>query len=90
MPSLGGSQFYLVRDEISGSGRFGLPPGAPFLPQGWLAGGWGMVETRASWSRTGGVCSEARRGTLEVPPVTVYLGPGMIGREVDLASSLSR
>lgn len=54
-----------------------------------LAGGWGAVEARASWSRTGGVCSEARRGTPEVPLVTVHLGPGMMGREVGLASCLS-
>lgn len=39
MPSLGGSQSCLVRDGISGSSRFGLPPGAPFLPQGWLGDG---------------------------------------------------
>lgn len=39
MPSLGGSQSCLVWDGILGSGSFGLLPGAPFLPQGWLGDG---------------------------------------------------
>ena len=49
---------------------------------------WGMEETEASWDRTAGVRSEARRGALGVLLVTVHLGPGMMGREEAPAAEL--
>ena len=47
-----------------------------------------MEETEASWDRTAGVRSEARRGALGVLLVTVHLGPGMMGREEATAAEL--
>ena len=46
-----------------------------------------MVQTKTSWNRRV-LCSEVRGGTLDVPLATVPLGPGVMGREEDLAGCL--
>ena len=48
-----------------------------------------MEGTEASWNRTAGGRSEAKRGTLGILLVTVRLGPGMMGREEALAAELA-
>lgn len=47
-----------------------------------------MEETEASWNRTAGNRSEARRGPLGVLLVIVRLGPGIMGREEAPAAEL--
>lgn len=61
-------------------------PGALFLPHG-RRGGWRMAETETSWNRR--ACAQ-RSG--EAPWMSHWslppLGPGLVGREEDLASCL--
>ena len=63
---------------------------APWGSSGHLGAGWEwrMEETEASWNRTAGNRSEARRGPLGVLLVSVRLGPGIMGREEAPAAEL--
>lgn len=63
---------------------------APWGSSGHLGAGWEwrMEETEASWNRTAGNRSEARRGPLGVLLVIVRLGPGIMGREEAPAAEL--
>lgn len=84
MPSLDSSRSGQVWDE---SGRFGWPWGSSgHRGAGWE---WRMEGTEASWNRTAGGCSEAKRGALGVLLVIVHLGPGMMGREEAPAAELA-